>query len=104
MLKTEIFNINFKKHLNIQYKFIKIIINISVPPLLGFCSKTYVLYSAIQSGYNFISILGIIVSVISASYYLKIVKVLMDDTKINYLPSSTETLKFQTQNSLLPYG
>ena len=47
-----------------------------VPPLLGFFSKQFVLYSAIQSGYYFMAIVGIIVSVISASYYLKIIKVL----------------------------
>jgi NADH-ubiquinone oxidoreductase chain 2 len=55
-----------------------------VPPLVGFFSKQYVLYSAIQSGYNFMSFICILVSVISASYYLKIIKVLMDDTKQNY--------------------
>ena len=47
-----------------------------IPPLLGFFSKQFVLYSAIQSGYYFMSIVCIIVSVISASYYLKIIKVL----------------------------
>ena len=43
---------------------------------MGFFAKQFVLFSAIQSGYYFISIVGIIVSVISASYYLKIVRVL----------------------------
>ena len=47
-----------------------------VPPLLGLFSKQFVLYSAIQSGYYFMAIIGIIVSVISASYYLKIIRVL----------------------------
>jgi len=43
---------------------------------LDFFSKQFVLYSALESGYYFISIIAIIVSVISASYYLKIIKVL----------------------------
>jgi NADH-ubiquinone oxidoreductase chain 2 len=47
-----------------------------IPPLIGFFSKQFVLYSAIQNGYYFIAIIAILVSVISASYYLKIVKVL----------------------------
>ena len=47
-----------------------------IPPLMGFFAKQFVLYSAIQSGYYFMAIVGIIVSVISASYYLKIIKVL----------------------------
>lgn len=46
------------------------------PPLMGFFSKQMVLYSAIQSGYYFMSIIAILVSVISASYYLKIVRTL----------------------------
>ena len=58
-----------------------------IPPLIGFFSKQFVLYSAIQSGYYFMAIVAIVVSVISASYYLKIIRVLHseNDTKIfNY--------------------
>uniref|UniRef100_UPI00315CEFBA NADH dehydrogenase subunit 2 n=1 Tax=Infundibulicybe hongyinpan TaxID=2486348 RepID=UPI00315CEFBA len=47
-----------------------------IPPLIGFFSKQFVLYSAVQSGYNFISFVAILVSVVSASYYLKVIKVL----------------------------
>jgi len=47
-----------------------------IPPLIGFFSKQFVLYAAIQNGYYFMSIVAIIVSVISASYYLKIIRVL----------------------------
>ena len=47
-----------------------------IPPLMGFFSKQLVLSAAIENGYYFISIVAILVSVISASYYLKIVKVL----------------------------
>jgi len=50
-----------------------------VPPLIGFFSKQYVLYSAIQNGYYFISFVCIFVSVISASYYLKIIKTFFID-------------------------
>ena len=49
-----------------------------IPPLIGFFSKQFVLYSAIQGGYYFMAILAILVSIISASYYLKIIKVLLD--------------------------
>ena len=45
-----------------------------IPPLIGFFSKLLVLQSAVQSGYTFLSFIGILVSVISASYYLKIIK------------------------------
>ena len=53
-----------------------------IPPLLGFFSKQMVLYTAIQSGYYFMSIVAIIVSVISASYYLKIINTLFSE-KLN---------------------
>jgi len=53
-----------------------------VPPLIGFFAKQFVLYSAIQNGFYFISIVAILVSVISASYYLKIIKVLYTHTDI----------------------
>ena len=58
-----------------------------IPPLIGFFSKQFVLYSALQNGYYFISLIAIIVSVISASYYLKIIKVLhtFEDKKDNTL-------------------
>lgn len=45
-----------------------------IPPLIGFFGKQSVLLSAIGSGYYFMSIVAIIVSVISASYYLRIIK------------------------------
>nr|QBL02058.1 NADH dehydrogenase subunit 2 [Phlebopus portentosus] len=55
-----------------------------VPPLLGFFSKYFVLYSAIYNGYYFMAIIAILASVISASYYLKIIRVLhTEDTNNN---------------------
>jgi hypothetical protein len=52
-----------------------------IPPLIGFFSKQLVLYSALQNGYYFISVLAIIVSVISCSYYLQIIKVLFTPSR-----------------------
>jgi NADH:ubiquinone oxidoreductase subunit 2 (subunit N) len=59
-----------------------------IPPLIGFFSKQLVLYSALINGYYFISFLAIIVSVISCSYYLQIIKVLL--TPIRRSASSSE--------------
>lgn len=47
-----------------------------IPPLMGFFAKQMVLYSSTHAGYYFMSIVAIIVSVISASYYLKIIQVM----------------------------
>jgi NADH-ubiquinone oxidoreductase chain 2 len=58
-----------------------------IPPLIGFFSKQLVLYSALQNGYYFISVLAIIVSVISCSYYLQIIKILFTISPASYLYS-----------------
>jgi len=67
-----------------------------VPPLLGFFSKQFVLYSAVQSGYYFISIVAILASVISASYYLRIILLLFTE---NDNTASTESIA-NTEGSL----
>nr|YP_009504997.1 NADH dehydrogenase subunit 2 [Lyophyllum shimeji]AWW14116.1 NADH dehydrogenase subunit 2 [Lyophyllum shimeji] len=66
-----------------------------IPPLIGFFSKQFVLYSAIGSGYYFMSIICIIVSVISASYYLKIIKVLHTEVE-----EDTKLLQARTRENL----
>ena len=48
-----------------------------IPPFLGFFSKQFVLLSAVESGYWFMSFVAIITSVISASYYLRLVVLLV---------------------------
>ena len=63
-----------------------------IPPLIGFFSKQFVLYAAIQKGFYFISIVAIIVSVISASYYLNVIKILhVSDS--NYIAKAKEAGK-----------
>lgn len=50
-----------------------------IPPLIGFFAKYMVLYSAIENGYYFLALTGILASVISAAYYLRIVRVIHFD-------------------------
>jgi NADH-ubiquinone oxidoreductase chain 2 len=59
---------------------------------MGFFAKQFVLYSALQSGYYFISILAIIVSVISAFYYLRIIRLLHSDSNVSTMSSSMSTV------------
>lgn len=55
---------------------------IGVPPLIGFFGKQMVLSSALDSGYVFMSLVAILTSVISAVYYLVIIKeVFFDKTE-----------------------
>jgi len=63
-----------------------------IPPLIGFFSKQFVLYSAIQNGYYFMSIIAIIVSIISASYYLKLIKIIFTE-EVNTIEYSDKEIK-----------
>jgi NADH-ubiquinone oxidoreductase chain 2 len=47
-----------------------------VPPLVGFFAKYTILYSAINNGYVFLAIVAILASVVSAVYYLRIIRVI----------------------------
>ena len=68
---------------------------IGIPPLVGFFGKQMVLSAALDSGYVFISYIAILVSVISAVYYLNIIKQMFFDIssfKLNY--KSKKTLNY----------
>ena len=47
---------------------------VGIPPLIGFFAKQMVLSAALDSGYVFLTLVGILTSVISAVYYLNIIK------------------------------
>jgi NADH-ubiquinone oxidoreductase chain 2 len=51
-----------------------------IPPLIGFFGKQMILSAAIDSGYIFMSLIAILTSVISAVYYLAIIKQIFFDT------------------------
>jgi len=56
---------------------------VGVPPLIGFFAKQMVLSSALDSGYVFMALIAILASVISACYYLAVVKQIFFD-KLEY--------------------
>lgn len=47
-----------------------------IPPLAGFCGKFYLFFSAISAEMYFLAVLGVLTSVISAFYYIRIIKIL----------------------------
>ena len=66
-----------------------------VPPLIGFFAKQMVLSAALDSGYVFMALVAILTSVISAVYYLNVIKNIFffkDEYKIN---PSLESLNLQ---------
>ncbi|MDX1581942.1 MAG: proton-conducting transporter membrane subunit, partial [Alphaproteobacteria bacterium] len=50
-----------------------------IPPLAGFFGKFYVFIAAIEAGLVLLAIVGVLLSVISAFYYLRIVKLMYFD-------------------------
>ena len=50
-----------------------------IPPLMGFFAKQIVFSSALQEGFIFLTLIGVLTSVISAVYYLYIVKTMFFD-------------------------
>lgn len=69
-----------------------------VPPLIGFFAKQMVLSAALDNGYVFMALLAILTSVISAVYYLNVIKNIFffkNDYKLN---PSLENLNLQDNN------
>lgn len=59
---------------------------VGIPPLMGFFAKQMVLSAALDSGYIFLTLIAILTSVISAVYYLNIIKEIFfetPDSKLN---------------------
>ena len=71
---------------------------VGIPPLAGFFAKQMVLSAALDSGYVFLALIAILTSVISAVYYLGVIKQVAFDSKFyerdlnlqdNYTDTST---------------
>ena len=69
-----------------------------IPPLAGFFAKFYIFMSVIESGMFTLAIIGLVTTVVSAFYYIRIIKIMyFDDTKKPF-----ENLKdYSIQGSLI---
>lgn len=90
---------------------------VGIPPLIGFFAKQMVLSAALDSGYVFLALVAILTSVISAVYYLNIIKqIFFDKSEYTINPDILNTdlygnitknnvfiqrLKFNTNNIVL---
>ncbi len=64
---------------------------VGIPPLIGFFAKQMVLSAALDSGYVFLALIAILTSVISAVYYLGIIKqVFFDKSEYKLNPDFTD--------------
>jgi len=73
-----------------------------IPPLIGFFAKQMVLSAALDNGYVFLTLVAILTSVISAVYYLNIVKEIFFDKpeyKVNPYISDVDMYATITKNN-----
>lgn len=50
-----------------------------IPPMVGFFAKLYVLSAVVQGGLVWLAVIGVVFSVVSAYYYLRLVKIMYFD-------------------------
>ena len=67
---------------------------VGIPPLVGFFAKQMVLSAALDSGYVFITLVAILTSVISAVYYLAVIKQIFFEKNEYILNPVLKDLKF----------
>ena len=53
-----------------------------IPPTVGFFSKLFVLQAALDAGYTWLVVVAVLLSVIGAFYYLRIVKLMYFDAPV----------------------
>jgi NADH-quinone oxidoreductase subunit N len=63
-----------------------------IPPLAGFFGKLYVFLAAVQGGFWTLAVVGVLTSVVSAYYYLRIVKVVYFDAPVGSLDRAPASL------------
>ena len=68
---------------------------VGIPPLIGFFAKQMVLSAALDSGYVFLSLIAILTSVISAVYYLGVIKQIFFDKHEYKLNQDLQDTKFK---------
>jgi NADH-quinone oxidoreductase subunit N len=63
-----------------------------IPPLAGFFGKLYVFLAAVQGGFWVLATVGVLTSVVSAYYYLRIVKAMYFDQGVGELDRAPASL------------
>ena len=74
---------------------------VGIPPLIGFFAKQMVLSAALDSGYVFLTLIAILTSVISAVYYLGVIKQIFFDEHEYILNQDLKNTNFK--GSVVPF-
>ena len=82
-----------KKHPLLAFSLLIILFSLAgVPPLGGFFAKFYIFVSVLEQKMYTLAIVGLLTTVMSAFYYLKIIKTIyFDDSKITYESQRNKT-------------
>ena len=85
-----------KKHPLLAISLLIILFSLAgVPPLGGFFAKFYVFVAVLEKEMYALAIIGLITTVMSAFYYLKIIKTIYFDDSINtFEPTKNRTAQF----------
>ena len=85
-----------KKHPILAISFLIILFSLAgIPPLGGFFAKFYVFTAVIEQQMYALAIIGLLTTVISAYYYLKIIKIIyFDDSVITFDATKNKTAQF----------
>ncbi len=92
-----------KNHPIIAFSFTVILFSLAgIPPLAGFFAKFYVFMAVIKSNLLALAIIGLITSVISAFYYLRIIKIIyFDPEQEKFDPITSKGIKISLAFSTL---
>jgi len=74
---------------------------VGIPPLIGFFAKQMVLSAAIDNGYIFMALIAILTSVISAVYYLSVIKQIFFDKAEDNLNPELDNINLRGNLSFL---
>jgi len=72
-----------------------------IPPFLGFFAKQMVLSAALQDGFMFLAIIAVLTSVISAVYYLFVIKTMFFETHTYKLNTKLFNVKLPTNSKIV---
>ena len=73
-----------------------------IPPLAGFFAKFYIFVAVIESKLYLLAVIGLVTTVISAFYYLRIVKIIyFDESQTSFQSVKNLPLKFVLLTSSL---
>ncbi len=59
-----------------------------IPPLAGFYSKAFLFFAALSSNLYLLAVIGVLTSVVSCFYYIRVVKIMYFENPKNWLSFS----------------